>query len=60
MTNRKRPSETYRIDYRWFADQCRQVARKVSTEKEQAELLAMADVWDFLADRYLHRPALNE
>jgi hypothetical protein len=48
MTETKRR----RIDYRWPADQCRQVARKVSTEKERAELLDMAIFWDFQADQY--------
>jgi hypothetical protein len=57
MRNTKRPSEAYRIDYRWLADQCRQVARKVSTEKERGELLAMAIFWDFLAEHCPHHPA---
>jgi hypothetical protein len=56
----KRSSEEYRIDYQWLADQCRQLARKVSTEKERAELLEMAIFWDFLADRCSHQHPRND
>jgi hypothetical protein len=37
--------------YRRLADQCRETARTVSTDKERDELLASAKTWDFLADR---------
>jgi hypothetical protein len=43
-------------DYWRFADQCRQAARTVSTEKERAELLARAKTFDFLAE---HCPAAS-
>src|SRR5262249_44395546 len=59
MTNTKRSLEAYRIDYQWLADQCRQLARKVSTEKERAELLEIAIFWDFLADRCSHQHPRN-
>ena len=60
-TRRRGPPEEYRPDYRWLADQCRQAARKVSTEKERADLLARAKTWDFLANHYapLSHPALK-
>jgi hypothetical protein len=38
-------------EYRRLAEKCRELARKVSTEKERAELLARADTWDLLANR---------
>jgi hypothetical protein len=46
-------------DYRRLAQQVRQTADTASTETERAELLAMAKMWDFLADRCPHRPALK-
>jgi hypothetical protein len=61
MTNKKRPPGRGPIpDYRWVADQCRQAARKVSTKTEQADLLARAKLWDFLADRRPHHAGVNE
>jgi hypothetical protein len=56
MTRGKRPPEEYRPNYRWLADQCRQALRRVSTEKERADLLARAKTFDFLAD---HPPAAS-
>jgi hypothetical protein len=53
MTNRKRPPEEYRPDYRWLADQCRQAACNVPTEKERDDLLSRAKTWDFLAKHFL-------
>jgi hypothetical protein len=38
-------------DYRRLAERCRELARTVSTEKERADLLARAHIWDLLADR---------
>jgi hypothetical protein len=38
-------------DYRRLADKCRETAHTVSTEKERADLLAMAQIWDLIADR---------
>jgi hypothetical protein len=38
-------------DYRWLADQCRQAALTVSTQKERADLLAKAKTWALLAER---------
>jgi hypothetical protein len=54
---RKGPPEEYRPDYRWLADQCRQAARKVSTENERADLLGRAKTWDLLAEHY--HPAIE-
>jgi hypothetical protein len=42
----RRPEE-----YRRLAERCRELARTVSTEKERADLLARAHIWDLLADR---------
>jgi hypothetical protein len=47
-------------DYRRLAEKVRETAHTVSTEKERDELLAMAKIWDFLADHCPYRPALNE
>jgi len=42
----RRPEE-----YRRLAERCRELARTVSTQKERADLLARAHIWDLLADR---------
>jgi hypothetical protein len=56
MTDRKSPEE-----YRQLAEKCRETARTVSTERDRADLLSMAKIWDFLADCLrLHRSALNK
>jgi hypothetical protein len=57
---KKRPWADFRPDYRWLADQCRQAAGKVPTEKERNDLLSRAKTWDFLAEHCPHHPALNE
>ena len=38
-------------DYRRLAEKCRETAHTVSTEKERADLLAMAQIWDLIAGR---------
>jgi hypothetical protein len=38
-------------DYRRLAERIRETAQTVSTENQRAELLAMAKIWDLLADR---------
>jgi hypothetical protein len=46
MTHKNGPKE-----YRRLADKCRETARTVSAEKERADLLAMAEIWDLIAGR---------
>jgi len=46
MKYKKRNSE----EYRRLAKRCREAACSVSAEKEQAELLARAKTFDFLAE----------
>jgi len=56
--NHKKAPKTQAEDYRRLAqkcrerltERCRETAHTVSTEKERADLLAMAKIWDFLAD----------
>jgi len=43
-------------DYRRLAEKCRETAHTVSTEKERADLLAMAQIWDLIAGRVGHAP----
>jgi sigma54-dependent transcription regulator len=50
--NNKKSLEEYQQDYRWLAEQVREAAQKASTERERADLLARAKLWDFLAERY--------
>ena len=38
-------------EYRRLAEKCRETAHTVSTEKERADLLAMAQIWDLIAGR---------
>jgi hypothetical protein len=45
-------------EYRRLADKCRETSRTVSAENGRAELLAMAEIWDFLADHVGTRPSL--
>jgi hypothetical protein len=45
---RKSPEE-----YRWLAKKVRETAQTASTERE---LLAMAKIWDFLAEHCAHHP----
>jgi hypothetical protein len=37
-----------------LTETCRETAHTVSTEKERADLLAMAKIWDFLAKHCAH------
>ena len=46
MNHKKSPEE-----YRRLADKCRETARTVSAENGRADLLAMAQTWDLIADR---------
>jgi len=43
-------------EYRRLADKCRETSRTVSAENGRAELLAMAEIWDFLADHVGRAP----
>jgi len=43
-------------DYRQLAVKCRETARTAAEEKAQADLLAMAEIWDLIADRIPLRP----
>jgi len=47
-------------EYRQLAEKCRETARTVSTERDRADLLARAKIWDFLADHRPRHPTLNE
>ena len=38
-------------DYRQLAVKCRETARTAAVEKARADLLAMAEIWDLIADR---------
>jgi hypothetical protein len=51
--HKKAPEEQAK-GYRWLAQKVRETARTVSTERERTELLAMAKMWDFLADHGPH------
>jgi hypothetical protein len=42
--------------YRQLAAKCRETAITVSAEKERADLLAMAQIWDLIAGRVGHAP----
>jgi hypothetical protein len=42
--------------YRRLAEKCRETANTVGTEKEQSDLMAMAQTWDLIADRVGHAP----
>jgi hypothetical protein len=64
----KQAPEKQAEDYRGLADRVREAAHRVSNERERAELLARAKIWDFLADHRQHdqkptilrSPALNK
>jgi hypothetical protein len=58
--NQKQAPEKQAQDYRGLADRVRQAAYRDSNERQRAELLARAKVWDFLADHFPHRPTLNK
>jgi hypothetical protein len=55
MVNNKSPAE-----YRWLADKCRETARTISAKNGRADLLAMAQTWDFIADRLERAPHCGE
>jgi hypothetical protein len=50
--NRKKAPKKQPEDYRRLTEKVRETAQTVSTERDRAELLAMAKIWDFLADHY--------
>jgi len=54
--NQKEAPEKQAEDYRRLAQKVREGAHRASTERERADLLSMAKIWDFLAERR-HRPA---
>jgi hypothetical protein len=58
--NQKQAPEKQAEDYRGLADRVREAAYRVSNERQRAELLTMAKVWDFLADHCQHhrRPTI--
>jgi hypothetical protein len=58
--NQKRAPEKQAEDYRGLANRVREAAYRVSNERQRAELLARAKLWDFLADHFPYRPALNK
>jgi hypothetical protein len=58
--NQKRAPEKQAEDYRGLANRVREAAYRVSNERQRAELLARAKIWDFLADHFPHRPGLNK
>src|SRR5215831_21138213 len=53
-----RPTSTVESpeEYRRLADQCRETARTVSAGNGRTNLLAMAEIWDLLADRVGRTP----
>jgi hypothetical protein len=64
MTKHKQAPEKQAEDYRGLAERVREAAHRVSNERQRAELLAMAKVWDFLADHHpkptiVSSPAFN-
>jgi hypothetical protein len=58
--NQKQPPEKQAEDYRGLANRVREAAYRVSNERQRAELLVRAKLWDFLADHFPRRPALNK
>jgi hypothetical protein len=48
--NHKQAPEKQAEDYRRLAERIRETVQRVSTERERSELLAMAKIWNFLAD----------
>jgi len=39
-------------DYRWLAEQCRELARSVSVGNGRTDLLARAEMWERIADHF--------
>jgi hypothetical protein len=58
--NQKQAPEKQAEDYRQLAERVREAAHRVSNERQRAELLARAKIWDFLADHFPHCPALKK
>jgi hypothetical protein len=56
MTKHKQGPAKQAEDYRGLAERVREAAYRDSNERQRAELLAMAKVWDFLADHCQHHP----
>jgi hypothetical protein len=67
MNHKQRPEKQVE-DYRGLANRVREAAYRASNDRQRAELLTMAKVWDFLADHRQHHrkppilrsPALNK
>jgi len=47
-------------EYRHLAQECRSVARTLSTPEARSDMLAMADQWERLAKIYDHATSLRE
>jgi hypothetical protein len=58
--NQKQAPEKQAEDYRQLAERVREAAHRVSNERQRAELLARAKMWDFLGDHGPHARHLNE
>jgi hypothetical protein len=58
--NQKQAPDKQAEDYRGLAEKVREAAHRVSNERDRAELLGRAKTWDFLADHFPRRPALNK
>jgi hypothetical protein len=55
MSTNKSPKE-----HRRLAEKFREAAHTVSAEKERADLLAKAKIFDLIAEHRRHHPALNK
>ena len=54
LKHRTGPDKKGTEDYRGLAERVREAAHRVSIGKERTDLLAMAKIWDFLADHGPH------
>ena len=54
VKHRTGPDKKGPEDYRGLAERVRQAADRVSMGKERTDLLAMAKIWEFLADHGPH------
>jgi sigma54-dependent transcription regulator len=54
VKHRTGPDKKGTEDYRGLAERVREAAHRVSIGKERTDLLAMAKIWDFLADHGPH------
>jgi hypothetical protein len=51
---KKRPEKKGPENYRRLAKKVRETAHTASTERDRADLLSRAKIWDFLADHCAH------